>query len=224
MTASIPEPPASPSATLRLRGVGKAFAGRHVLRDVNLDVRAGEAVAVQGSNGSGKSTLLRIAAALSPPDAGDVEVQGSPVGRDDVAARRAIAYVGQEPALYDELTPAEHVRLWARLRGAAATVDVDAVLADAGLAPASHRACGQLSRGQRQRLALALALLGDPRVLVLDEPFTALDADGEAWLGNTLGRRRAAGCALLVAVHDPGQANRLLARTVRLRDRRLVAA
>lgn len=208
--------------TLRLRGISKAFAGRPVLRDVHLDVQSGEAVAVQGPNGSGKSTLLRIAAALSPPDEGEVEVAGSPVRRDDVAARRAIAYVGQEPALYDELTPAEHVRLWARLRDV--RIDADAVLADAGLAPAAHRTCGNLSRGQRQRLALALALLGDPHVLILDEPFTALDADGEAWLGNTLGRRRAAGCALLVAVHDPVQANRLLARTVRLRDRKLVAA
>jgi ABC-2 type transport system ATP-binding protein len=215
-------PSASPAAMLRLRGISKAFAGRHVLRAIHLDVHAGEAVAVQGPNGAGKSTLLRIAAALSPPDEGDVEVAGAPVGRDDVAARRAVAYVGQEPALYDELTPAEHVRLWARLRGVDA--DADAVLADAGLASAAHRPCGQLSRGQRQRAALALALLGDPRVLILDEPFTALDADGEAWLGNLLGRRRAAGCALLVAVHEPGQANRLLARTVRLRDRRLVAA
>ena len=207
---------------LRLRGVSKAFAGRHVLRGIHLDVHAGEAVAVQGPNGSGKSTLLRIAAALSPPDEGQVEVAGAPVGRDNLAARRAIAYVGQEPALYDELTPAEHVRWWARLRKV--DVDTDAILADASLAAAAHRTCGNLSRGQQQRLALALALLGDPRVLVLDEPFTALDPDGEAWLGNTLGRRRAAGCALLVAVHDPLHANRLLARTVRLRNRKLVAA
>ncbi|MEK6975484.1 MAG: heme ABC exporter ATP-binding protein CcmA [Candidatus Thermoplasmatota archaeon] len=207
---------------LRLRGVNKAFAGRNVLRDVHLEVHAGEAVAVLGPNGSGKSTLLRIAAALSPPDQGVVEVQAASVRRDDVAARRAIAYVGQEPALYDDLTPAEHVRLWAHLR--AIDADPDAVLADAGLAAATHRPCGQLSRGQRQRAALAVALLGQPRILVLDEPFTALDADGEAWLGNLLGRRRAAGSALLVAVHEPGQANRLLARTVRLRERRLEAA
>lgn len=214
--------PASPQATLRLRAVSKSFAGRRVLRDVHLDVHASEAVAVQGPNGSGKSTLLRIAAALSPPDEGEVEVAGAPVRRDDLAARRAIAYVGQDPALYDELSPSEHVRVWARLRKA--DLDVDAVLGDAGLAAAAHRTCGTLSRGQRQRVALVLALLGDPRVLVLDEPFTALDAAGEAWLGNALGHRRAAGCALLVAVHDPAQADRLLARTVRLRDRRLVAA
>lgn len=207
---------------LVLRNIAKSFAGRTILRDVGLEVRAGEAVAVLGPNGSGKSTLLRIAAVLSPPDQGEVAVAGSPARRDDQAARRAIAYVGQEPALYDDLTPAEHVRLWGQLRKVEA--DVDAVLTDAGLAAAAHRPCGQLSRGQRQRAALAIALLGDPRILVLDEPFTALDSEGEAWLGDLLARRRAAGCALLVAVHEPAQADRLRARTVRLRDRRLEAA
>ena len=212
-------------AALRLRNVAKAYAGRTVLRDVHLEVPAGEAVAVLGPNGSGKSTLLRIAAALSPADQGRVEVEDAPVRRDDHAARRAIGYVGQEPALYDELTPAEHVRLWGALRSApASSFSVDAVLADAGLAAAAHRPCAQLSRGQRQRLALALALLGAPPVLVLDEPFTALDAQGEAWLADRLAAHRAGGAALLVAVHEPKQADRLLARTMRLREKRLEAA
>lgn len=221
--AGEPERPGPHSETrLRLQGVAKSFGGRAILRDVHLAVRAGEAVAVLGPNGSGKSTLLRLAAAVSPPDAGLVEVAGTPVRRDDAVARRALGYVPQEPAVYDELTPAEHVALWARLRGQA--TDPDAVLADAGLATAAHRPAGSLSRGQRQRLALALALLGDPAVLVLDEPYTALDEQGEAWLTNLLARRRAAGCALLVAVHDPRQADHLLARTLRLRATRLEAA
>jgi heme ABC exporter ATP-binding subunit CcmA len=210
---------------LRLRGIHKAYAGRPVLRDVHLDVRAGHAVAILGPNGSGKSTLLRVAAALSPPDTGTVEVTGAAVGRDDRAARHALGYLGQEPALYGELTPAEHVRLWTRLRGGeVATLPTDAILADAGLAATAHRPCAHLSRGQRQRLALALALLGGPAVLVLDEPFTALDVQGEAWLADRLAAHRAAGAALLVAVHDARQADRLLARTLRLRERKLEAA
>ncbi len=209
-------------AALRLRDVAKSYGGRAILRAVSLEVAAGQAVAVLGPNGAGKSTLLRVAAALSPADQGTVEVQDAPAGRDDRAARRAIGYVGQEPALYDELTPTEHVTLWARLRQG--KPDVDAVLADAGLAAAAHRPCAHLSRGQRQRLALALALLGSPPVLVLDEPFTALDSQGEAWLADRLAAHRAAGAALLVAVHDHKQADRLLARTLRLREKRLEAA
>lgn len=206
---------------LRLRNISKSLAGRPILREVDLDVRAGEAVAILGPNGAGKSTLLRIAAAISPPDTGSIQVGGQPIARDPGASRRAIAYAPQDPALYDELTPAEHVAWWSRLAKVPAA---PTVLTDAGLTAGAHRPCAQLSRGQRQRLSLALALLAPAKLIVLDEPFASLDRQGEQWLADRLAAARAHGAAVLVAVHAPSEADRLLARTVRLRERRLEPA
>lgn len=212
-----------PAAVLRLHGISKSYAGRRVLHDVNLEVAAGECVALLGPNGAGKSTLLRIAANLTRPDAGAVAIRGTPAKHDAAEARGHLGYIGQEPALYDDLTPAEHLRLWARLHNRPDTPPggTDAALGQAGLAAAAHKPTGSLSRGQRQRLGLALATQGDPAVLVLDEPFTALDARGAADLEAHLAARRASGTAILLTVHDEAQARRLATRRVRLDRHRL---
>lgn len=215
--------PGRTTALLRLRGVTKSYGGRRVLEQVDLEVSAGETVAVLGPNGSGKSTLLRIAANLTYPDQGSVAVLGQDLPHDAPASRGNLAYVGQDPALYDDLTPAEHLRFWSRLRrkplDAAAG---DAALAKAGLAAAAHKPTVTLSRGQRQRLALTLAGLGDPPLVLFDEPFTALDAHGQRDLEETLRGRREAGAAILLSLHDLEQARRIATRVLRLDHHRLV--
>ena len=203
---------------LRLRGVAKRYGARSILRGLDLDVADGETVAVLGPNGAGKSTLLRIAAGVSRPDAGTVEVAGHDARREPLATRRACSFLSQEAPLYDELTPAEHVAWWARLHGReASAAAADQALLAAGLARLAHHAVRTLSRGERQRLALALALLPQPRLLVLDEPFTALDAVGHAWLESILAARKASGRgATLLSLHDEAAAARVAGRVVRL--------
>jgi ABC-2 type transport system ATP-binding protein len=209
---------------LRLTGVAKRYGPRAVLREVALDVAPGETVAVLGPNGAGKSTLLRIAAGLARPDAGTVEVAGHDARKAPLAVRRACAFLHQDAPLYDELTPAEHVAWWSRLhRLPAADADVDRRLQEAGLARLAHHAAGTLSRGERQRLAVALALLPDPPVAVLDEPFAALDAVAHAWLESLLAARRGRGATLL-SLHDEAAARRVADRAVRLSNGKLLAA
>jgi ABC-2 type transport system ATP-binding protein len=203
---------------LRFRGVTKRYGARTVLRDLDLDVAAGETVAVLGPNGAGKSTLLRIAAGLARPDAGTVEVAGHDARKDPLAVRKACSFLSQDAPLYDELTPAEHVVWWSRLLGAEhARPDgaTDQVLLQAGLSRLAHHAVRTLSRGERQRLALAMALLADPQVLILDEPFTALDSVAHAWLESILVARQGRGATLL-SLHDEAAAARVTQRVVRL--------
>jgi ABC-2 type transport system ATP-binding protein len=211
-----------PAPALRLRGVAKRYGARTVLKDLHLDVAVGETVAVLGPNGAGKSTLLRIAAGLARPDAGSVEVAGHDVRRDPLAARKACSFLSQDAPLYDELTPAEHVAWWARLHGRdAGEAAANQALLQAGLASLAHHPVRTLSRGERQRLALALALLPDPAVLILDEPFAALDSVAHAWLESILAARRVGGAgATLVSLHDEAAAARVASRLVRLGGQR----
>jgi ABC-2 type transport system ATP-binding protein len=203
---------------LRLRGITKRYGARTVLHGLDLDVARGETLAVLGPNGAGKSTLLRIAAGLARPDAGTVEVAGHDAKAHPLGARKACSFLSQEAPLYDELTPAEHVAWWARLHGRDASQPAaDQALLAAGLARLAHHPAGTLSRGERQRLALALALLPEPRLLVLDEPFTALDTVAHAWLESILAARRASGRgATLLSLHDEAAAARVAGRVLRL--------
>ena len=194
------------AAALRLTEVTKRLGGRPVLRGITLHVAPGETVAVLGPNGSGKSTLLRVAAGQSRPDAGKAERDGA-----------AVSYLSQEAPLYAELTPAEHVQWWAHLwRKPHDEAAVHALLSDAGLLALAHRPAGSLSRGERQRLALALAFLPDAPLLVLDEPFTALDTVAHAWLESRLAARKAGGAATLLSLHGEEAAARVADRTLRL--------
>lgn len=158
---------------LRALGVSRRFGSRTVLEPCSLELRGGETVALLGPNGAGKSTLLSILAGALDPSTGTVE---SAVG---------VGWAPQRPALYGKLTPRENLSLFAALER------VPARLADLPERPAA-----QLSVGQRQRLNLALALLGDPQVLLLDEPTASLDADRREEIWAELDRVRAAGGAV----------------------------
>jgi Cu-processing system ATP-binding protein len=160
---------------IEVRSAVRRF-GTHVAVDhVDLDVAAGRLFGLIGHNGAGKTTLFRMLLGLLPPDAGEIRIGGTPVyGRAFREVRRTIGYLPESAALYDHLTGVETLRFFARLKGSA-TASVDDALARVGLADARARAVGSYSKGMRQRLALAQALLGRPRLLFLDEPTNGLD-------------------------------------------------
>ncbi len=202
------------SPLLAFEGVSKRFGHRTIIRDVNLAV-GDEIVALLGPNGAGKTTLIHLAAGLLRPTAGRVLVGGQTAGSRE--ARRRLALVPQEAATYAELTPLEHLGWWASLhRRHLERPDHLALLEEAGLREAAGRPAGQISRGQRQRLALCLAFVQEPEVLLLDEPHTALDAAGMAWLEQRLQARRG---ATLIVEHDHARARRLADRLVMLDGR-----
>jgi len=208
---------------LRLVGIRKRFGPRWILRDVSLDVGEGECVALLGPNGAGKTTLLRIAATVSRPDGGNIEVCGVDARKHPERARSFLSFLPQTAPLYAELTAREHLGWWGRMHDVAVGKDlVDAALVDAGLLKHARSRATALSRGQRQRLSLAMAFLPSPRLLLLDEPFAALDVEGRAWVEQRLMARRGLG-ATLVASHEPETIMRIAHRALRVADARVEA-
>ena len=195
----------SPDGTLlAATGLARHYGPVRALDGVDLAVRAGETLAVVGPNGAGKTTLLRVLAGLMRPTAGRVVVLGRTLGRDDPGARRPIGLLSHQSLLYSDLTVRENLRFTARLYALpdpdAAT---DAALAAAGIADRAGSLPRELSRGLLQRAALARALVHGPSVLLLDEPFTALDANAAAALRRLLAERVPASLATVVVTHQP---------------------
>ncbi|MHB8632621.1 MAG: ABC transporter ATP-binding protein [Thermoplasmatota archaeon] len=184
---------------LRLEAIRKAYHGRPILADVSFEVKEGETVALVGPNGSGKSTLLRIAGTLNRPDAGRVWIGGLDAARDPEGARRQVGLMTQEAPVDEAFTPQEQLQWWIRLFG---TSHDAARLLDAAGLPAD-RPARHLSRGQRQRLALLMALGHDPPLALLDEPFTGLDPEGVRWLEALLLQRQGRRATLMAL--QPGQ-------------------
>jgi heme ABC exporter ATP-binding subunit CcmA len=187
---------------LAARGLRRSFGRVRVLHDLDLTLASGEALAVAGPNGAGKSTLLRLLAGLMRPTAGEVRVLGRPLRGDANEARRAIGLLSHHSLLYDDLTLAENLAFAARLYGLPRPADAArAALEAAGLAARADDTPRRLSRGLLQRAAIARALLHRPRVLLLDEPFTALDAASAERLRDALEARRAEGLGLVIVTH-----------------------
>ncbi len=205
--------------TLRLAGVAKRLAGRAVLVAAELDAASGSLTALLGENGAGKSTLLRIVAGVLAADAGEVTLAGASLLAPDGAARRQLGYVPEHCDALPHLTVRELLRLCAALK--LAEPPPAALLERVGAAPLLERRTHALSLGQRRRAFLAAALVGDPTLLVLDEPTNGLDPDGVDMLAGLLRERVVAGAIVLVATHDLRFADALGARRVHLRDGRI---
>lgn len=188
-------------AALEARGLSRAFGRVTVLHDLDLAVTPGEALAVAGPNGAGKTTLLRLLAGLLRPTAGEVKVLGRPLqGSHD--ARRPIGFLSHQSLLYDDLTLSENLAFAARLYGVARPAEAArAGLEAAGLAERAGDSPARLSRGLLQRAAIARAMIHRPAVLLLDEPFTALDEPSAARLTETLRLVLAGGGAMVVVTH-----------------------
>jgi heme exporter protein A len=176
------------------RGLEKRYGTRRVLRGLDLDVERGGFALVTGPNGSGKTTLLRLVVGLIAPTAGELHVD---------AERSQLGFLAHEPLVYRELTGSENLLLFARLyRVAEPRERVGMLLERFGLWDARNERVASYSRGMQQRLALCRVFLHDPSLLVLDEPFAALDSEGAALLERELRDRRGGG-TFLVATHEP---------------------
>jgi len=185
------------------------------LAGADLDVEPGEIVLLAGANGAGKTTLLRLCAGLLPLRSGHAEVLGVDLAVDRRAIRRSLALVGHETFCYDDLTVRENVRFATRAV-ARSTSDADAALERVGLERSARVTHGRLSQGQRRRVALAIALARDPRLLLLDEPHAGLDEQGRTILDEVVRAAPAEGRTVLVASHELHRARPLATREVQI--------
>jgi ABC-2 type transport system ATP-binding protein len=208
-----------------MTGIHKAYGTWRALAGVSLTVSAGEAVLLVGSNGAGKTTLIRIATGYLDADAGTVTIDGIAVERERSRAQAQLGYLPEQAPAPVELTVRDHLMLRARLKGHAgadARAVVDQSLAAAAIVPEADRAIGTLSKGYRQRVGLADALLGDPPLLILDEPTSGMDPIQTRQLCEQL-IAAATKRAVLVSSHAVADLEQLAGRVVVLRKGVVVA-
>ena len=212
-------------SALQVRGLTKHF-DRLAVDALDLTVRSGEFYALVGPNGAGKTTTLRMVAGLSRPDAGSVAVFGVDALSEPVAAKQMMAWVSDEPMIYDKLTPLEYLEFVSGLWGSDPAVSEPSahnLLISLGLEPHLHERCEGFSKGMRQKVALAGALVHDPRLIILDEPLTGLDAVSARHVKGLLGDRVRSGCTVIMTTHILEVAERIADRIGVISSGRLVA-
>src|SRR5271154_1334021 len=190
----------SDESALQGRGLTKRF-DRLAVDALNLTVRTGEFYALLGPNGAGKTTTLRMVAGLLQPDAGSVSLMGIDALNNPVAAKQVTAWVSDEPMIYDKLTPLEYLEFVAGLWGVDCSVaepSARQLLISLGLEANLHERCEGFSKGMRQKVALAGALVHDPRLIILDEPLTGLDAVPARRVKGLLSERVRGGCTVIM--------------------------
>jgi ABC-2 type transport system ATP-binding protein len=216
--------PQSPWA-LEICGLTKRFE-RPAVDGLDLTVRTGEFYALLGPNGAGKTTTLRMVVGLLAPDAGTISVLGHDALADPVAAKQVMAWISDEPMIYDKLTPFEYLEFVAGLWGIEAAVAEERanhLLGWLGLRDDAHQRCEGFSKGMRQKVALAGALVHDPRVIILDEPLTGLDAASARQVKTVLRERVSAGGAVIMTTHILEVAERMADRIGVIAGGRLIA-
>ena len=195
---------AAGAAPLLVRGLAKGYRGRSVLRGVDLEVGPGEAVAVVGRNGAGKSTLLGCLTGDRLPDAGEIRIGGADLFSDPVTAAGGMGFVPEQPFLYGELTVGETIDFVADARGITredARSEGERLLALLGMPGADPLLCRELSQGMGRKVAVVVALLHRPGLIILDEAFNGLDRVSTERLAAELDDRRRAGAAVLMSSH-----------------------
>ena len=206
---------------LRFENIDKRYGGLFALRRLSLEVAPGECVAIAGRNGSGKTTLLRVAARLVRPTAGTVSFTSGPAA-GNVSERPG--YVGHAAMVYDELTAEENLLLFAKLQDIPSPRKrAEELLREVGLLQRRDSLVRTFSRGMRQRMAIARALLRRPSVLLFDEPGTGLDPVGITWLAKALREVHLAGCTVLMSLHGESEISTLATRGIRLEAGSIVA-
>ena len=211
-------------AEVSVRDVSRHYGRRRALSHVSLACRSGEVLGLLGPNGAGKSTLLSILATLLAPSAGEVRYGARTAAEAGPSLRACLGFLSHDLHLYPELTAFENLKFFAQLYGVPRVGDrVAAALERSGLTSRRDDVISGFSRGMRQRLALERALLHEPRLLLLDEPFTGLDDASVDALVARLRELRGAGRILVVVTHDLDVAEQLLDKVAVLKDGRLVA-
>ena len=210
---------------LALRGLTKRF-DRPAVDALDLTIYGGEFYALVGPNGAGKTTTLRMVVGLLRPDAGAIVIEGIDALADPVAAKQLTAWLSDEPMIYDKLTPFEYLEfvagLWridARTGEARARELIDWL----ALGPHAHERCEGFSKGMRQKVALAGALVHDPKLIILDEPLTGLDAGSARQVKTVLRERVAAGGTVIMTTHILEVAERMADRIGVIANGRLIA-
>src|SRR5215470_10997864 len=225
MIESTPVEPAPVQPALAVRGLVKCFE-RPAVDRLDLTVRKGEFYTLLGPNGAGKTTTLRMVAGLLRPDAGTILIHGIDALKDPVAAKRCVAWISDEPMIYDKLNPLEYLEFVAGLWG------IDAREAQAraheligwlGLGAQATQRCEGLSKGMRQKVALAGALVHDPSVIILDEPLTGLDAGSARQVKGVLRERVKNGGTVIMTTHILEVAERMADRIGVIAAGRLIA-
>ena len=210
---------------LKISGLKKTF-DRPAVSGLDLEVRGGEFYALLGPNGAGKTTTLRMVSGLLQPDAGSISVFGVDVKRQPVEAKRIMAWVSDEPMIYEKLTPYEYLEfvagLW-EIDAQEAERRASEMLEWLELAPHAHERCGGFSKGMRQKVALAGALVHNPRLIILDEPLTGLDAGSARLVKDVLLNRVRDGVTVIMTTHILEVAERMAERIGIIASGRLIA-
>lgn len=213
------------SPALAVRGLTKCF-DRPAVDGLDLIVRVGEFYALVGPNGAGKTTTLRMVAGLLRPDAGRIEIFGIDALREPIAAKQVMAWVSDEPMIYDKLTPLEYLEfvagLWS-IDAARSSETARELLVSLGLEQHLHERCEGFSKGMRQKVALAGALIHDPQLIILDEPLTGLDAVSARHVKGLLAERVRRGGTVIMTTHILEVAERMADRIGVIAAGRVVA-
>ena len=189
-------------AVLDVRGLAKCYGAFKAVHDLSFQVAPGEVLGLVGPNGAGKTSTLRCLGGILPPTRGTIHVAGHDLARSPVAAKQQLAFLPDEPRLFDYLTVREHLNLVARLFGVADWEPrADALLAELELDGKAGVLPGELSRGMKQKLTIACGFLHDPRLVLLDEPLTGLDPLGIRKMKRSLQARAEAGTAIVLSSH-----------------------
>jgi ABC-2 type transport system ATP-binding protein len=210
---------------LQLRGLAKRF-NKPAVDGLDLTIWPGEFYALLGPNGAGKTTTLRMIAGLTPADSGEIHVFGVDARRDPIAAKRILAWLPDEPLLYDKLDPLEYLEFVAGLWGVEpgrAQANAESLLQTLGLWDHRAERCEGFSRGMKQKVALAGALVHEPRLLMLDEPLTGLDAGSARQVKDLLAARVRDGATIILTTHILEVAERIADRIGILARGRLIA-
>ncbi|GHA16636.1 ABC transporter ATP-binding protein [Devosia pacifica] len=213
------------SPALSISGLAKSF-DKPVIDGFDIAIRQGEFYALLGPNGAGKTTILRMIAGLLAPDAGEISVLGVDALKDPVAAKRLVAWVSDEPMVYDRLTPLEYLEfvagLW-QVEASTARHRAEELLEWLDLTDVADSRCGGFSKGMLQKVALAGALVHEPRLIILDEPLTGLDAGSARKVKDLLREKTRNGITVVMTTHILEVAERMAERIGVLYGGRLVA-
>lgn len=208
---------------IEIKDITKVYGTQHALDHVSFSVRQGEIVGLLGPNGAGKSTLMKIIACYIPPTNGEVTVCGHSIYDDAIAVRRCIGYLPELNPLYPDMYVREYLRFMAGLSGIKDTHSrADEMIELTGLTPEAHKRIGQLSKGYRQRVGLAQALIHDPKVLILDEPTTGLDPNQLEFIRNVI-RNAGKDKVVLLSTHIMQEVEAMCSRAVIISQGRIVA-